>query len=85
MHLRWIGAALLSLASVLIVPRPEHVLTIEIPPAKRDLFGDTPEKSLQAETVCVTGRIQADGPDGTVDRKHRARVVIQNEEQLTVR
>ena len=66
-------------------PRPEQVFTVEIPPAKREVFGDSPEKSLKGKAVCVTGRIEGDGADGTVDRKHRGRVVVQDEEQLTVR
>src|ERR1700689_4057037 len=66
-------------------PRPEQVFTVEIPSAKRDLFGDTPEKSLKGKSVCVTGKIEGDGMDGAVDRKHRARILIEDEDQIMVR
>ncbi len=66
-------------------PRPEQVFTVIIPFAKRDLFGDDPEKSFRGKSVCVTGKIGADTLDGAVDRKHRATVVITEEEQLVVR
>ncbi len=66
-------------------PRPEQVFTVEIPSAKRDLFGDDPEKSFRGKSICVTAKIESDGMDGAVDRKHRAKVVIEEEEQITVR
>jgi hypothetical protein len=66
-------------------PRPEQVFTVEIPSAQRGLFGDNPEKSLKGKSVCVTGKIEGDGMDGAVDRKRRARVVIEDEDQIVVR
>ena len=66
-------------------PRPEQVFTVEMPSAKRGLFGDNPEKSLKGKSVCVTGKIEGDGMDGAVDRKRRARVVIEDEDQIEVR
>jgi hypothetical protein len=66
-------------------PRPEQVFTVEIPSAKRDLFGDDPEKSLKGKNICVTAKIESDGMDGSVDRKHRAKVLIDDEDQITVR
>ena len=66
-------------------PRPEQVFTVVIPAAKRSLFGDNPEKSLRGKGICVTGKIEADGVGGAVDRNHRARIVVEEEEQITVR
>jgi hypothetical protein len=66
-------------------PRPEQVFTVVIPSAKRDLFGDSPEKSFRGKSLCATGKIEADSMDGAVDSKHRARVLIEDEEQITVR
>ena len=66
-------------------PRPEQVFTVEIPSAKRDLFGDNPEKSLRGKSICVIAKIESDGMDGAVDRRHRAKVLIEEEEQITVR
>jgi len=62
-------------------PRPEQVFTVVIPFARRELFGDSPEKSFRGKRVCVTGRIET---DGAVDRKQRARVVVEDEEQIVV-
>ncbi len=66
-------------------PRPEQVFTVVIPAPKRDLFGDEPEKSFRGKSVCVTGKIEPDGLDGAVDRKHRARVLVEEEDQIVVR
>jgi len=66
-------------------PRPEQVFTVEMPSTKRGLFGDNPEKSLKGKSVCVTGKIEGDDMDGAVDRKRRARVVIEDEDQIVVR
>jgi hypothetical protein len=66
-------------------PRPEQVFTVVIPFAKRDLFGDSPEKAFRGKRICVSGKIERDHLDGAVEPKHRATLVVDDEEQLTVR
>jgi hypothetical protein len=65
-------------------PSPDQVFTVVIPTEKRDLFGENPEKALKGKSICVTGKIEGDSLDGTVDRRHRAKVLIEDEEQLTI-
>jgi hypothetical protein len=65
-------------------PSPDQVFTVVIPIEKRDLFGESPEKKLKGKRICVTGKIESDKLNGIVDRGHRARIVIEDEEQLTV-
>ena len=66
-------------------PRPEQVFTVVIPFAKHDLFGDSPEKAFRGKRICVAGKIERDHLDGAVEQKHRATLVIEDEDQLTVR
>jgi hypothetical protein len=66
-------------------PRPEQVFTVVIPSAKRDLFGDSPEKSFRGKGICVTGKIAADSSIGSSTARHRTKVLIEDEEQIVVR
>jgi hypothetical protein len=65
-------------------PSPDQVFTVVIPIEKRDLFGESPEKTLKGKRACVTGKIESDRLNGNVDRGHRAALVIEDEEQLTI-
>jgi hypothetical protein len=65
-------------------PSPDQVFTVVIPMEKRDLFGESPEKKLKGKRICVTGKIESDKFNGIVDRGHRAVIVIEDEEQLTI-
>jgi hypothetical protein len=65
-------------------PPPEQVFTVVLPAAKRDVFGESPEKSLKGKNICVRGKVEGDRLNGTVDRKHRATVLIEDEEQITL-
>jgi hypothetical protein len=65
-------------------PSPDQVFTVVIPIEKRDLFGESPEKTLKGKRACVTGKIESDRLNGNVDRGHRAAIVIEDEEQLTI-
>ena len=65
-------------------PRPEQVFTVVIPFVKRDVFGESPEKSFRGKRICATGKIEVDSAEGVADRKHRAQLVVEDEEQITV-
>jgi hypothetical protein len=65
-------------------PSPEQVFTVVIPIEKRDLFGEDPEKTLKGKRICITGKIESDRWKGSVDPKHRAVIVIENEEQINI-
>jgi hypothetical protein len=65
-------------------PSPDQVFTVVIPIEKRDLFGESPERTLKGKRVCVTGKIESDRLDGSVDRRHRAVIVIEDEDQITI-
>jgi hypothetical protein len=66
-------------------PRPEQVFTVVIPSAKRDLFGDSPEKSFRGKGICVTGKIEGDSSMEPSTTRHRAKILIEEEEQIVVR
>ena len=65
-------------------PRPEQTFTVIIPFAKRDAWGDSPEKSFRGKRICVTGKVEADSTASAADRKHRVQVVVEEEEQIVV-
>lgn len=66
-------------------PRPEQVFTVVVPSAKRDLFGDSPEKSFRGKGICITGKIEGDSSMEPSTARHRAKILIEDEEQIVVR
>jgi hypothetical protein len=64
-------------------PSPDQAFTVVIPIQKRDLFGESPEKALKGKRICVSGKVESDRFSGIADHKHKAVIVIEDEEQIT--